>query len=459
MDDFPDTLSPDEARALSGGERPDEQQSAPALPETMTPSEAASAANAAQTPVLSSPIWPVSRYADKSVQFDPHAGIVGQALNAFNLPGDVLTGKIPYGGPEMTARAANLAGLATPMGPAGKIMEAGVPAVRAMAAPTEAALKAAGDAGYNAARQMGVLYSLPKTVDWAHATGQSLYQKGMMPIPESAPGTHAVLDALRTPPAGSYGVPFAGGMEGARRQLSALTTAPGQEGKAARDALSSLDDFMSNPENVLTGDAQRVSSLLKEANGNYAAMQRAKGLANLEEKAEMQKRPTADALRAYLTTKMDPTHPERMAGFSPEEKQAIGDFLKGSTAEKTLETVARLTGMKGGHPGLGSMGIGWLAERAMEHAGTEPLSLPSLAAFAAPAAIGYGANAGREAMARRAFENVQNLIRMRSPYYQQQATRPGLSAIEGTGLGAAKALPLTAPPPPRQWLRPGELGA
>ena len=436
------------------GAQPAQGQSAPG----MSDEDVFGSAAGAQAPVYSSSILPLSRYADQSVRFDPHAGLLGQAISAFTLPGDVATGKVAYGSPEMAARATNLAGLATPIAPAGAVMRAGVPAMRAAAAPADAALRAAGDAGYNAARQMGVLYSLPKTVGWAHAAGQDLYQRGMMPIQQSAPGTHAVLDALKSPPAGSYGVPFAGGMEGARRQLSALTTAPGQEGKAARDALSSLDDFMSNPDNVITGDAPRATSLLREANANYAAALRARGLENLEEKAEMQKRPTVDALRSYLTMRMDPTHPERMAGFSDEEKQAIKDFIKGSHTERTLETVARLTGMKGGHLGLGAAGAGWLAEQAL---GGEHMSIPSLAAFAAPAALGYASNIVREALARRNFENVQNMIRMRSPYYQQQAERPGLGAAVGTGIGAVKALPLTAPRPAEvPWtLRPGELGA
>lgn len=416
----------------------------------------------------SSAILPLTRYAGSSMpSWDPHAGILGQLISGATLPGDVATGKVAYGSPEMAQRTAQAAMLAGPRVSPGT-------ATGAVPIPAASTLKAVGKAGYEAATSMEpeVHYTLEGVSNLLHNTTQGLYKDSFNDVTE--PKTFALLGRMANVLEGSYAVPLSA-IENSRKALFRLAKKYPEENAAATQAANNLEQFMMNPapEDVHSGDAAQAAQIIREARGNYGAYLRSNKLTTLEEKAEQQEQPTADKLRSYLRRIIDPEHPERLKGYSPQEIQAIKNFAADPSAlQRGLGTVARMTG--GGHGGVMTGLSAILAEKMLEQGVGADLGPTGMAmAFGGPFVVGKLANKARNALASRAFQNVDELIRSRSPYYQQQAGPPvgpvmqtGRTVLTpSVGIGSIRAqtgpaMRQTEPPPSTPWsLRPGELGA
>ena len=132
------------------------------------------------------------------------ARLAKSIFNAVTLPGDVAQGNVSMMGadghtnPEVINRAADLASVASPMSPAARIGTgwAGALKTEQGPAPTEQALGAATDAGYDAARNSGFEIKSDAVRNWAAQTQADLEAAGR--LKEFAPDTHLVLSKLQS---------------------------------------------------------------------------------------------------------------------------------------------------------------------------------------------------------------------------------------------------------------------
>lgn len=149
-----------------------------------SPAQAAPAPQV-QDQSYTSSILPLSKDAQGSVSFDSNAGLLGMAKRAFMLPGDAMAGNVDTLGDEGIARAAEFAGVFSPMSPAagtGRIAAIATPAQRPVSQGMEAAA---------AANRLGV--DLPRAV----ASDSSLIQQGGKALTNIPFGGNPLRDASR----------------------------------------------------------------------------------------------------------------------------------------------------------------------------------------------------------------------------------------------------------------------
>lgn len=170
---------------------------------------------------------------------------------------------------------------------------AAIPAA-ARSAPSRQALFDAADAGYDAARNLGVKFNPSAVGDVAHNMRGALMSDGFDPI--TAKNTHALLgrltEAADNVPQGVSG--SFNDLESVRRALgkvaSGATSADGlarSDAAAATRAIKAIDDFLASPGNAVTaGNAEELSRLVRDARGNYAAASRSARVGRAEDLAE-----------------------------------------------------------------------------------------------------------------------------------------------------------------------------
>ena len=442
------------------------QASVPSVPTEPTDWQPAPTTSAA--PVYSGSIFPLSRYADGSVQFDPNAGIVGsvknvltglpalahrvdaeraantatpetagQVLNAAALttPGDL---RIP--GPTQASNATAI-GMAHDLGVPG--VPAPMPAVRDVPVPTADELYSAANAAYEKAKGLGVHYDPQAVGSLAFETQQSLDEDGIHGV--LAPKTHAILSTLQSPvgsnSAGSVTVPLTG-LESARRlfgRISAKDPDP-TERLAAGQAQQAISGFMENPpeEAVLAGPAAEAGQLYQQARANYAAASRSDLITGREEAAQFQ------AERAHTGTNFDNSLRQRLSplvapgnaqnrllsGFTPDEKDSVADLVTGSTGRNLSR---RAGNMLGSGEGVGGLGLGVVG--AIE--GAHQFGPAGLVLGAGPPIAGAALRANTNRMAHAAVGATDEMLRKRSPLYEQRAAAAPLATPADTGLNTA----------------------
>lgn len=383
--------------------------------------------HAPQQPSYTGSILPFSTDAQGSVSFDPNAGIIGSAIRAFRAPGDALTGQMPVIGPDghttpqAIDSAANMAGwIASP---------APMAATRKMpTVPSAQELKAAGGAGYDAARASGLEMRGDAVAQMAQELQQGLQSEHGI-IAKTAPKTFSVLDELANPPAG--GVATIPGIEAARRGLSSISMEGGTEGLAAGRAVRGLDNFMSTlgdsvlaPSSAGTASAQGVADTLRTARANYAAAQRSNDLTGALDRATtgISERAAAraqasnsgrnldNAIRQRVASLLE--KPKEVAGFSDDELAALRAVVEGGPVRNTARYVGNLLG---GGGGLGQAFTAGLGAAGGAAAGGGP---GAMIGAVLPSAAGAVAKVVENTLARRSLNAADKMVRQRSPLYQ-----------------------------------------
>jgi hypothetical protein len=283
-------------------------------------------------------------------------------------------------------------------------------------------LKAAGGAGYDAARAAGLDIGGSAVADMANEIRQMLHGEHGI-IPETAPGTYGILDKLANPPSGGFSTVT--GLEAARRGLRAVSSSSDVEGLAAGKAIGGIDNFLTSldPSAVVStgGDPAAVAAMLSDARGNYAAAQRSNDLTGTLDRAttgildRAEGRTAAshsgrnldNAIRQRVESFLE--KPQNLAGFSQDEIDALNAVVRGGP----VQDAARYFGNKlGGGGGLGSligMGLGG-------YAGTHVFGPEGgvIGAMAAPA-LGTSLKRLENALATRSLNSVDEMVRLRSP--------------------------------------------
>lgn len=412
-------------------------------------------------PEWSGSILPVSRDAQGNVSFDSNAGLLGSLKRAVTLPAEVYRGETPVpnsgqrredytsepppAGPtedstwlgsalglaprawapsdEGMGRVMDMTGIAMPVNPAVRAADYAIPGARnalvpakKTRVPTAEELKAAGSAGYDAVRDMGVEYSSGAVAAAAKVAKQALEQDGI--LGNLAPKTHRIIDDLANPPEGSTA--SSAGIEAARRAFgnAAKDFNNPTEQLAASRAIDVLDRFVEAPDptSVVAGPAPAAGKALADARANYAASKRSDTLTGIEDAGDLRAaaansgQNTDNATRSRLASLL--LSPKASRGFTAEELAELRQVAEGTL----LRNTARNTGnLLGGGGGLGSVVTGGALGGAGLAAGS-----PSLAAAGALApALGVAAKQAGNAMTRRALQRADENTRMRSPLYEQ----------------------------------------
>jgi hypothetical protein len=384
------------------------------------------------------------------VQKTIEGGLLGVSVNPAVRAGDRL---IPAAreviseqfelAPEMAARAG--APTAREVGIEGPALEMRqVPSyepVRNMVrppAPTGAELKAASDAGFETARGMGVDYHGEAVARIVQELQARLMKEGISP--SDAARTYPKLDVLASPPQGANS--SFSELYSARKAFGRIAqdyNANAEDRMAATMAIKTIDDFFENPipSSVLAGPAAAVGQIAKEARGNAAAAFRSQDLVANQASAELKSavansgRNVDNAIRQRAGYLVDPLHPERMSGFSAEEKAAIEAVAKGTPLRNNLRYVGNLLG-GGGGLGMAMTGMG-----AGALGGSMGSTATGAAAGLAFPAIGASSKAIANALAKRAMGRADELVRSRSPL---AAAAPGIPAPTAAREAALKAL-------------------
>lgn len=366
-------------------------------------------------------VLPISVDAEGKGHFDSNAGLLGMVKRAFMLPGEAMAGKVDPTSEEGIGRAAEFASVFSPMTPAVRAGEGMLAAPNLKKArvepPTAAELKAAGDAGYEAARNMDVTYSSQGVADMAQQVRANLESRGI--IPELAPKTFAILDKLQSPPEGS--VATISGVEAARRAFGHV----GQDFSnltdrgAGKFARSAVDDFLvGRPEgNVRSGPAGEAARAIADARGNIAAYKRSGALTGIEDAAELRAAAansganTGNAIRSRVASLV--TNPKKLSGFTDAERAQLEAIVRGTLPQNITRAAGNLLG--------GGGGLGSAVSSAVAGTGAAVMSgQPMMAGvgIAAPV-VGAASKQISNNLTRRALNVADEATRTRSPLYRQ----------------------------------------
>lgn len=414
---------------------------------------ASSTTPASATQPYTGGILPISVDAQGNTHFDPHAGILGSIISAVTAPGDVYAGKLDPTSPEGERQAFNLATLISPVNPAVRAGDYAIPGalknlqIKVPKAPTAEALKNAADAGYTGARATGATYPGEAVGAAAQQAISGLQNDGI--LPELAPQTHSILGKLANPPDGP--VATIGSLDAARKALNRIggNFQNPTEQEAARRAIKTVDQIIQNgatpppvagtspaaaagaangsgtggvaalpnTTGAYTTPEAAAANLIRDARGNAAAAFRSNRLTGAEDAAELRAAATnsgqniGNALRQRLASLL--LNPKAARGYSQDELDAIRQVVQGTPSTNAMRRVGNMFGGGGGigHTiigALGALGGGYLG--GIEGAGIGAAALPTLGAVTRHA---------YNSAVQRGVENAAQLVRMRSPLYQQ----------------------------------------
>lgn len=369
-------------------------------------------------------------------------GLLGEAKDAALLPGRVVQEaqqpKTSISDSDVSAMSVpatmGFATLASPVNPAVRAGDRAIPGVAGAAVekvkpkvPSTEQLKAAGAADIQAAENSGLEVTASSVGDWSRKIQSDLFKKGIHPV--DAPNTFAKLKELENAPAGSFAT--ASNLQSLRQSLgkTAQNFNPnaGSDQLAATNAIKGLDEFIPNlnPKDVLAGTPSATSELFKRGRGNYAAAMRSNELTgNLDrantgilERAEVRAqaansgRNLDNTIRQKVASVLE--KPKEVSGFSDKELEALGGVVQGGPARNTARYIGNLLG---GGGGVGQSGIAALGAGGGAAVGGVP---GALIGGVAPAVAGAGSKAVANALAKRSLSNVDELVRTRSPLYEE----------------------------------------
>ncbi len=364
------------------------------------------------------------------VFFDPDAGLLGSLSRFVTLPGDVATGQLDPESPEGARRMAEFATMGTPTGAASRVGEAAIPGtLKALApgktkVPTAQELKAAGSAGFDEARGLGVDYSPDAVKSMLDDLTRSLESKGLND--RTVPKTTSILADAKVAPeveAGATVLTSLDNLISLRKSLQeAAASSDASERKAAVGAIDALDEFIAaaDPSGVVAGPASAAGDVLSAARANYAAGMRSSSVSSAVTKAERNaaKSGSGTNLDNAIRQRLDRILEKDAKGFSPAELKALETAIRGSAGTNAARAVGKLG--SGGLMTTAATGLGV----SLGHLAGGPTGAV-VGGMAAPS-IGVTARSMAEHMTKGAAKRLEEMLRKRSPLYNQSkaATPP-----------------------------------
>jgi hypothetical protein len=372
-------------------------------------------------------------------------GVADSAVSAATLPGDVMAGNAPVpssenGGAGM-GRVLDLAAMGTPVNPAVRAGDMAIPGAKmALKAekpvvPSTEELAKAGGTDIQAAKASGLDLTGASVAAHSQKLAQELFDSGIHPV--DAPATFAKLKALQdVPPDAIF---TAANLQSLRESLQA--TAQNFNPQAAKDQLASsraikgMDQLLPNiaPQDVLAGTPSATQALFERGRGNYAAAMRSNDITgNLDrantgilERAENRAKAANSGLNLDNTIRSKVAaaleKPKEVSGLSDGEIAALNGVVGGGPVRNASRRVANWMGGGGGAMQTLATGTG-------AGIGASVGGLPGAFIGASiPASIGAGSKAIANALAKRSLNKADELMRKRSPLYQERVANPKMS--------------------------------
>ena len=379
-------------------------------------------------------------------------GVGKSAVSAATLPGDVMAGEAS---PNDTGRVMDLATLGTPVNPAVRAGDQLIPGVaKAMkaepaAVPTTKELAEAGGADISAAKQSGLDLNSSVIANGSKELQQGLFDGSMFGKtihPVDAPATFTKLKELENVPPDS--LVTAANLQSLRESLQA--TAQNFNPAAAKDQLAAslsikwLDGLLAkvDPQDVLAGSPAATQKLFERGRGNYAAGQRSNDITGDLDRAVtgIAERAEGRAQAANSGRNLDNTirskaesfleKPKEVSGLSDAEIEGFKHLRDGGAVRNSARYVGNLLGGGGGigQSGMAAIGAGL---------GGAGAGIPgALIGGALPAAVGAGAKSIANALAKRDLAKLDELLRKRSPLYEERLANPKMSVKTPEGRAA-----------------------
>lgn len=334
------------------------------------------------------------------------ARLAKSIYSAVTLPGDVAQGNVSMMGedghtnPLVIDRAAELAGLASPLSPRAALAAVAPKVV----APSREALETAATAGYDKARGLGVDIKPQSVAQMGGAIGATLEEKGING--KLAPKTFSILGEITKPPVDS--VVTLSNLETVRRALghAAKDFSNPTEQLAARTAQSHLDDYLAAipDQDVIRGPAAEASKILSEARGNFAAAKRSGQITDAVDAADISAaaansgqnigNATRQRLKSILLSD------KKSSGYSADELAAMEQVVRGSKLSNSTRIIGNLLG--------GGGGLGSFISAAGGATALGPLGI-------ATPALGVALKKVSDALVSRQTAKLDELVRSRSP--------------------------------------------
>jgi hypothetical protein len=407
-------------------------------------------------------ILPFSR-GPNGVAFDSNAGILGTIKRALTLPGDVASGQaqlpssgavpgsVPFGDPNSAGeRVADLAGLISPVNPAVRAGDRAIAgAMRGQRTvkpqvPTTKELMDEGVKDFDRFRDSGLEIRPEAWSRFGQEAQQNLYNKSVHPV--DAANTYTKLRDLDHVPPEAVGT-TAQNIKSMRESLG--VTAQNFNPNSARDqraasiAIENLDEFVRGlgPKDTLAGSPARSAQIYERARGNAAAGYRSneitgeldKAVTGIIERAEGRAqaansgRNLDNTIRSKVESFLE--KPKDVSSLNDEEIAALIEVRKGGKVRNLARYIANLYGGGGGlgqHVSMGTGGVlGAIAGSPGGPAGAGlGAAVGGLAGATAHAGVGSGAKALANKLAKRSLSKADELIRKRSPLYQERLANP-----------------------------------
>lgn len=380
-------------------------------------------------------ILPLSEGPDGTIAFDSNAGVIGAVKDALTLPGDVATGRADPMSDKGIARTLGLAVVASPINPAVRSGSGVIPgAKRAVrrsvpAAPTSDVLKSAAKSTFEDLTDADIRYPADRVARAMREASITLEQNGFLRA--NVPKTFNVLDGLVSPPDDPKAFATFGNLHSARKALShaGKDFSNPAEQSAARVVRGKLDEFLGSAVPGRQGSIQpeRVAKAFREANANYAAGKRSEALEKLLRTTGRRTRSynsghnLGNNIRGRVTSFLE--NQRRSAGFSQDEIGALDQVVTGSASANRMREIGNRLGGGGGIGGTGVGAVGGAAGAALGGAAAGPpgAALGAAAGFAGVQGVGSAARTASNQMTRKAFDQVVDAVRKRSPLYEQMA--------------------------------------
>lgn len=358
-------------------------------------------------------------------------GVIKSAVSGATLPGDVMAGK---DSPDNIGRVMDLAAFGTPVNPAIRAGDRAIPgalkATREVPAKVPTAKELMDTAGgqFEAFRKSGLEISGNSVADWARKVKQGLFEGGVTPI--DAPATYEKLGMLENAPPGSF--VSAANLHSIRKSLQStaqnFNPQAAQDQRAASRAISALDSFITapDPSGVMAGAPAAAATTFEKARGNSAAAYRANDITGDLDRATtgILERAESRAQAANSGRNIDNTirqkaeavleKPKEISGLNDAELEALRHVVEGGAGRNTARYMGNVLG-GGGGMGQAVWGAGGGAVGAL-------MGGPGGAAIGAgiPVVAGAGFKSIANALAKRDLRGVDELMRKRSPLYEER---------------------------------------
>jgi hypothetical protein len=303
--------------------------------------------------------------------------------------------------------------------------------------PTAQELKAIGVSDINAAKNSGLELTGASIADYSRKLQQELFDSGVHPT--LAGNTFKILKELEDVPAGAT---FTGAnLQTLRETFSAIAQNFNQN--AAKDQLAAsrvikgLDQFLPNvnPSSVVAGNPAATQKLFDTGRGNFAAAQRSNDITGTLDRATtgILERAENRAQAANSGRNLDNTirskvasvleKPKEVSGLSDAEIAALEGVVQGGKGRNAARTVGN---WMGGGGGLGQTSLGALLGGGGYMVGG-PVGAVALGSL--PFFVGTGARSVANSLAKRDLRGVDELLRTRSPLYEQLMATRGMGVI------------------------------